>query len=204
MLSGCVIDFVRVAMLSSAKESTAEKHEMTPPFYCLGNPFKCGSQCIWFHVSSSVTKVAFTFCILDCYCRFDGVVAKVVWHDSLHEAKCLLTSMSCKYFVEFFYNYGQPRRPENRRLVLSPVEAKAFPREFLEYIRDHSLVYNEGRKQKVCWNCKLGGVKYESGNMIITRYHCQKCNVSLCQGSRGCYTDHHWKQWLNLSKGAPE
>lgn len=83
-------------------------------------------------------------------------------------------------------------------MTISPVAAKTFPREFLDYFSDHNLIYNEGRKQKSCWNCKLGGVKYESGNMIITRYHCQKCNIPLCRGSRECHTAHHWREWLKL------
>uniref|UniRef100_A0A8W8N197 PiggyBac transposable element-derived protein 4 C-terminal zinc-finger domain-containing protein n=1 Tax=Magallana gigas TaxID=29159 RepID=A0A8W8N197_MAGGI len=83
---------------------------------------------------------------------------------------------------------------ENFRMTISPVAAKTFPREFLDYFSDHNLIYNEGRKQKSCWNCKLGGVKYESGNMIITRYHCQKCNIPLCRGSRECHTAHHWRR----------
>lgn len=87
---------------------------------------------------------------------------------------------------------------ENFRMTISPVAAKTFPREFLDYFSDHNLIYNEGRKQKSCWNCKLCGVKYESGNMIITRYHCQKCNIPLCRGSRECHTAHHWREWLKL------
>lgn len=52
------------------------------------------------------------------------------------------------------------------------VVVKIFFREFLDYFLDYNFIYNEGCKQKFCWNCKFGGVKYEFGNMIIICYYC--------------------------------
>lgn len=147
-------------------------------------------------------------CVKKCLC-FSNSLGKCHWrvwssgraNFDRNYYQTILTHPVSFDFSEFTNIFHQKLFTSNHRYALSPLSAKGFPKEFLAYMSNHALIYNEGRKQKACRQCKLGGVKYESGSMIITRYHCQRCDVPLCQGSRECYTAYHWQQWLRLRKG---